>query len=287
MNPAADGGQRCYRHPDRDAYISCQRCERPICPDDMREASVGFQCPTCVQQGSKGVRRPRTTAGGALAAHAGVVSMVLIAINVAVFVLTDLVRLDDVVAAGAMVGADVMTRGGTVYPGVADGGYWRLITSAFLHGGLAHLAFNMIALYLFGPFVERALGTWRFVAAYLTAALVSGVFVYVLADPRTTTVGASGAVFGLFGMALVLMLKAREDVRGLLVLLAINGVFSVIGARISWEGHLGGFVAGLLLGAVMAYAPRQRRTLVQVGALVLLWAVAAGVVALRTSSLLA
>lgn len=278
------GAPRCYRHPDREAYISCQRCERPICPDDMREASVGFQCPECVSAGNQRVRTARTVAGGALQSREGIVSMSLIGVNLAVFVLTDLLGVRALTAWGAMIGADVISNG-TLYPGVADGGYWRLLTSAFLHAGVLHIAFNMYALYLFGPFVERALGTWRFVAAYASMAFVSGVFVYWLSDPRTFTVGASGAVFGLFGMALVMLRKARQDVNGLLVLLAINAAISFTG-NISWQGHLGGFVAGCLLGALFSYGSREHRTRRQVLALSALWIVGAAAVALRTALLL-
>jgi membrane associated rhomboid family serine protease len=270
-----EGAARCYRHPDREAYISCQRCERPICPDDMRDASVGFQCPECVQRGAKAVRTPRTVAGGALQSREGIVSMVLIGVNVAVYALQ--------LATGDL--RSPLYRDGTLWPyGVAQGEYWRLLTSAFLHLSVLHIAFNMYALFLFGPFVERALGTARFIAAYVTTAVVSGVFVLWLSDPLGGTAGASGAVFGLFGMALVLLLKARQDVRGLLVLLAINGAISFTG-NISWQGHLGGFVAGLLLGFVFAYAPRERRTLVQVVSFAGLWAAVVVAVLVRTAQL--
>ena len=106
----------------------------------------------------------------------------------------------------------------------------------------------MYALYLFGPYVERSLGTTRFVVAYVTMAVASSVFVYWLTEPDVATIGASGAVFGLFGLALVLLIRTRQDVRGLLVLLAINAFISLQG-NISWQGHLGGFVTGALLGA--------------------------------------
>ncbi|GAA0198731.1 rhomboid family intramembrane serine protease [Cytobacillus oceanisediminis] len=276
-DPRADGAQRCYRHPDREAYISCQRCERPICPDDMRDASVGFQCPECVNKGAKAVRAPRTVAGGAVQTREGIVSMTLIVVNVTLYVLQ--------MATGDL--RSELYQQGTMWPfGVAEGQYWRLLTSAFLHLSVLHIAFNMYALYLFGPFVERALGTVRFIAAYVTTAVVSGVFVLWLSNPLGGTAGASGAVFGLFGMALVLLLKARQDVRGLLVLLAINGAISFTG-NISWQGHLGGFVAGCLLGLVFAYAPRERRTLVQVLAFTGIWVAVVVAVALRTASLTA
>lgn len=284
--PASD--YRCYRHPDREAYISCQRCERLICPECMREAAVGFQCPSCIAEGAKTVRSPRTIAGGAISANAGIVSMVLIGLNVVGFLLTLATGGNGgaVFQHGAMLSSSAVTTSGEVLRGVDDGAYWRLITSAFLHENVLHIALNMYALYLFGPFVERALGTARFVAAYLTAAVVASVFVYWLSEPLGLTIGASGAVFGLFAMALVLLLRAKQDVRTLLVLLAINGVISLQG-NISWQGHLGGFLAGLALGGLFAYAPRDRRTLVQVSVLVVVWVGIIAAVALRTADLTA
>lgn len=272
--PAED--YRCYNHPDREAYISCQRCERLICPDCMREASVGFQCPSCIAEGAKTIRQPRTLAGGAVPGRDGLVSMILIGINVAAYVAQ--------LATGNRAG-DVYQQGALQGYLTADGDYWRLLTSAFLHGSMLHLLFNMYALYLFGPFVERALGTARYVVAYLTSAFAGSIVVYLLADPATVTIGASGAVFGLFGMALLFLLKAKQDVRTLLVLLAINAFISVAGPNISWEGHLGGFVAGVVLGAAFAYAPRDRRTLVQALVIGGLWIAIIAAFVLRTSQL--
>lgn len=275
MNLPAEG-YRCYRHPDREAYISCQRCERLICPECMREAAVGFQCPTCITEGAKTIRQPKTLAGGTISGNEGRVSLILIGINVAAYVaqLATDGRVGGVYERGALRGLEV-----------ADGEYWRLLTSAFLHGSLLHLLFNMYALYLFGPFVERALGTTRFIAAYLTTAIVGSVFVYVLADPLTVTIGASGAVFGLFGMALLFLLKAKQDVRTLLVLLAINAFISIAAPNISWEGHLGGFVAGIVLGAAFAYAPRGSKSAVQALVFSALWIAAIAAIVLRTISL--
>ena len=272
--PAED--YRCYNHPDREAYISCQRCERLICPDCMREASVGFQCPSCIAEGAKTVRQPKTLAGGTVTGRDGRVSMILIGINVAAYVAQ--------LATGNRAG-DVYQQGALQGYLTADGDYWRLLTSAFLHGSMLHLLFNMYALYLFGPFVERALGTARFVIAYLTAAMAGSIAVYLLAAPTTVTIGASGAVFGLFGMALLLLLKAKQDVRTLLVLLAVNAFISVAGPDISWEGHLGGFVAGLALGAAFAYAPRDRRTLVQALVVGALWIAMIAAFVVRTGQL--
>lgn len=273
--PASD--YRCYRHPDREAYISCQRCERRICPECMREASVGFQCSSCVSEGAKTVRAPRTTAGGVISVHAGRVSTAIIALNVIAFILTQ--------ATGGRTG-EIFTNGAQAGILVADGELWRMLTSSFLHRDVLHLLSNVIVLFLFGPFVERALGTTRYIAAYLTSAVVASAFVYLLTDPFVFTIGASGAVFGLFGMALFLLLKAKEDVRTLLVLLAINAFVSVTNSSISWQGHLGGFVAGVALGAAFAYAPRDRKQIVQIAAFAALWIFVIVAVILRTSNLL-
>ncbi len=271
--PAQD--HRCYRHPDREAYISCQRCSLLICPDCMRDASVGFHCPECVTEGAKTIRAPRTIAGGAVSANVGRVSFVLIGLNVVAYI-----------AQLATEGQpdSVFQRGAMQSYAVADGDYWRLLTAAFLHGSLLHIAFNMYALYLFGPFVEKALGTARFIAAYLTTAIASSVFVYWLENPLTPTIGASGAVFGLFGMALLLLLRAKQDVTTLLVLLAINAVISLQG-NISWQGHLGGFVAGCILGAAFAYAPRDRKQAVQVFVFAAVWIVMIAAIVIRTGQL--
>jgi membrane associated rhomboid family serine protease len=282
--PASD--YRCYRHPDREAYISCQRCERLICPECMNEASVGFQCPSCIAAGAKAVRAPRTIAGGLVSANVGVVSMALIGINVLAFVLTLATGGNSgaVFQHGAMLSATAVNNSGEVLTGVDEGAYWRLLSSAFLHESLLHIAFNMYALYLFGPFVERALGRARFIGAYLTVSIGASVFVYWLSEPRGLTIGASGAVFGLFGMALIFLLKAKQDVSTLLVLLAINAFLSTRG-NISWQGHLGGFVVGCLLGLAFAYAPRDKRTLAQAGVLSAMWIGIVVAIIVRTGQL--
>lgn len=241
----------------------------------MNDAAVGFHCPSCVSEGRKSVRQPRTMAGGLIPTDAGRISLALIVLNVGVFLAQIGTRGQhpSVFEAGAMQGI-----------AVASGQYWRLLTSAFLHAGLLHLLFNMYALYLFGPVAERALGTARFIATYVTVAVVSSVFVYWLSDPSTPTIGASGAIFGLFGLVLVLMIKVGQDVRTLLVLLVINGLIS-LQSGISWQAHLGGFVAGLVLGAVFAYAPRAGRSLWQALSFAVIWVGAVAAIAAQTSAL--
>lgn len=260
---------RCYRHGDRETYISCQRCGRPICPDCMRQASVGFHCPECVAEAARSVRPARTYAGGLVPARIGVVSMVLIGINVAVWVLILATggTASEVYLRTAMTGGPFAPRAGI--DGVADGAYWRLLTAAFVHVQIIHILFNMYALAIFGPLLEQLLGRLRFVVLYVTGALVASVAVYWFTPPGAFTVGASGAIFTLFGAAIVLLLRRGQDVSSLLMLLAFNVFITFTFPNISWQGHLGGLAAGLVLGAVFGYAPRRVRTAVQAGAFTL------------------
>jgi membrane associated rhomboid family serine protease len=151
------------------------------------------------------------------------------------------------------------------------GEWWRLITAAFLHASLTHLLLNMLALWVVGSVVEPRLGRWRYLTVYLVSALAGSVFSY-LADPVSqASVGASGAVFGLFGSLFVLALRLRFDVRGILAIIAINAVIGFIpGFNINWRAHLGGLVAGALLTAAMVYAPQRHRLLISIGASVLI-----------------
>ncbi|MGZ4637580.1 MAG: rhomboid family intramembrane serine protease [Actinomycetes bacterium] len=274
--------QTCYRHPEREAHIRCTRCDRRICPDCMVSAAVGFQCPECVREANKGVREARTQFGGRVTGGAGVVTKALIVINVVVLLLTMAsTQLRDHLE---LIG---LARDASTFQlvGVADGEYWRLLTAAFLHAGFLHLALNMYALYLFGPPLEAALGRVRFLALYIIAALGGNALSYAFSAPNQPSVGASGAVFGLLGAFLVVNRKLGRDTSGLLVLVAINFAFGFIAPNIDWRAHLGGLIAGALVGMAFVHAPPARRTLTQTtGAVVVLLGIAA-LVAWRTASL--
>ena len=279
----------CYRHAGRETYIRCQRCDRPICPDCMHPAAVGFQCPECVREGARSTRQARTPYGGTLRGGGPVVTWALLGINALVFLAVSstggntsrvLTTLGLLPTGGYF--ADPGSPGGAYYArGVADGAYWQLLTSAFTHVQVWHIFFNMMALYLLGPQLELVLGRLRYAALFLLSGLVGSTTVYWLAAESSLTIGASGAIFGLMGALLVLALKVRGNVQGLLTLLAVNGVITVLGAQyISWQGHLGGLVGGLALGAVMVYAPRRRRGMVQfAGCVLVALAILAAVVA--------
>ena len=276
----------CYRHAGRETHIRCQRCERPICPDCMNQASVGFHCPDCVKEAARTTRQARTAYGGRPPGSPGVVTTTLIAINLVVFVLVAVTGGSDgwllPQLALIPVGAVYLVNGQPDFvEGIADGAAWQLVTSMFTHVEIWHIGFNMLALYVLGPQLEMVLGRARFLALYLLSGLVGSATVYWLASESSVTVGASGSLFGLMAALLVVAVKARGDVQGLLTLVAINVAITIFGRGfISWQGHLGGFVGGLLLALVLVYAPRARRSTWQVlGISLIALATAAAVVA--------
>ncbi|MEU2594506.1 rhomboid family intramembrane serine protease [Streptomyces albidoflavus] len=260
----------CYRHPDRETGISCVRCERPICPECMVSASVGFQCPDCVRGGSGtgsfAVNAPRTIAGGTITADPRLLTKILLGINAAVF-LAVLVMDEEFAARYLMlVGAFPPPElGWEPVMGVAAGEWYRLVTSMFTHQKFLHLASNMLLLWWLGGPLEAALGRARYLALYLVSGLAGSALTYVIAAPGQFSLGASGAVFGLMGATVVLMRRLNQDLRPVLVLVALNLVFTVLAPRISWEAHVGGLVAGAIIGYAMVHAPRGRRALIQWG----------------------
>lgn len=263
----------CYRHPDRPTYVRCTRCQRPICPECMRSAAVGHQCVDCVTAGAQSVRPVRTTFGGVQRSGAPVVTYELIAANVLMFVL------------------DIASRGLKQQlvlwaPAVAAGEYYRLITSAFIHFGIAHILFNMWALYVLGPPLEQHLGRLRFGALYGLSALGGSTLVYLVAPIGSATAGASGAVFGLFGATFVVARRLNLDIKWLIILIAANLVITFTVPGISWQGHLGGLLTGALIAAAYVYAPKDNRTLVQAAVTITTLVVLAGLIVWRTADLL-
>ncbi|MFG2051660.1 rhomboid family intramembrane serine protease [Micromonospora sp. NPDC048935] len=278
----------CYRHPGRETYVRCTRCDRPICPDCMREASVGHQCPECVNEGRRSVRPARTAFGGGTAGRHGYVTKALIALNVLLMVLSIASdRGGDAAVGGSgfgglMGGSTPLTNWGSVLGlavlpdgtlgGIAEGQWYRLVTAMFLHYGVIHLLLNMWALWVLGRSLEANLGRVRFAALYLIAGFGGNVAAYLFSARNATTAGASTAIFGLFAALLIIERKMGRDISQIIPILVINLVFTLAVPGISIPGHLGGLVVGALMALVLAYAPRGRRTLVQVtgGAIILL-----------------
>lgn len=280
----------CYRHPDRETYIRCQRCDRPICPDCMQPASVGFQCPECVRDGARSTRQGLTPYGGKRSGDPRLTSFVLIALNVAVFVAVYLTgrgrsSLVDLLALLPQSAVRLGAGGPVEVQGVSGGAVWQLLTSGFTHVQLLHIAFNMLALYFLGPTLESVLGRTRFLAVYLVSLLGGSAAVMLLAAPNGQTIGASGAIFGLFGALLVVALKVRGQVQQILVWLGLNLVITFTVPGISWQGHLGGLVTGAVLAAAIVYAPKQRRAMVHWGAVGLVVVAVMVLIALRAAAL--
>jgi membrane associated rhomboid family serine protease len=277
----------CVRHPDRETYLSCSRCGRPACPDCLRSAPVGQHCVDCIREGNRGVRRPTALFGGRAVSGAPV-TWVLVGLNVLGY-LTEWVY-PRVVRYLDMIGSaydPVLHQ--TV--GVAHGQWYRLLTSAFLHEpglsgfGPAHIIFNMWALILVGPALEQMLGRLRFLSVYLLSALGGAVLLYVIGPPNGPALGASGAIFGLFGAWFVVARRLHLDSRAIVFLIVLNLAISFAVPSIAWQDHVGGLITGSVLTAAYAYAPRQHRALVQAGATLAVIAVLVVAVLSRDSQL--
>lgn len=262
--PQPNGVQACYRHPGQQTGVCCARCDRPICVECMNQASVGFHCPECVRAGEQSARAPRTTYGGRLTSGGALVTKVLIVLNVLVFVATKV--FSDQFTEALMLVRGPAWNGALEEVGVAVGPeqWYRMVTAVFLHQQVWHIAMNMLALWLVGPQLESLLGRARFLGLYLVSGL-GGAALYVLtAANNEASLGASGAIFGLFGAVLVLTRRQNYDVRPVLALIAINLVFTfAFHNAIDWRGHVGGLVVGTLVAVGLVYPPRAWRGLVQ------------------------
>lgn len=252
----------CVRHVDRPTGLRCTRCDRPCCPECLREAPVGYHCVDCLAQAEQGRRHPVTVAGARLGSKPVVVP-VLIAVNVLAFVLT-------AVQAGSMSSNHLSSTffSYALWPLlVAAGEWWRLLTSGFLHIGVVHLLMNMIALWVIGRDLEMLLGRVRFIAVYVLALLGGSAAIFLMGEEAAPVAGASGAVYGLMGGIAVAALRLKVSLRPVLLVIGLNVVLSVTIPGISLLGHLGGLVLGAVATAALVYAPRDRRVLFQAGAL--------------------
>jgi membrane associated rhomboid family serine protease len=243
---------RCYRHPDRETAVSCSGCGRPICTDCMTPSPVGMRCPECAGRAS-GVRRVSSAVSRSDTPYA---TYVLIAVNVAVFIA------EVATSAGAASiegGGRLIRDGGLLGPAISnDGEVYRIVTAGFLHAGPLHLLFNMFALYVLGTLLEPAIGMPRFCGIYL-AGLLAGSFGALLLSPDQNTVGASGAIFGLFGAAFLIARRRQlENLASQIGLwLVLNLVFTLSIPGISIGGHLGGLVGGTLAAFVITAGERR------------------------------
>ncbi|HWG57359.1 MAG TPA: rhomboid family intramembrane serine protease [Gaiellaceae bacterium] len=243
---------RCYRHADRETGVSCSECGRGICPDCMRFAPVGIRCPEHAGE-AHGAKRVVQRAQVATHAAPGSIAKTLVGINVGIYLLQ------------LAMGAPISGAGGSIYvngalygPLVAEGEWWRLLSSAFLHGGFVHLAMNMLALWWFGPALEGLLGPWRFLLLYVASGLAGSAGALV-DTPEIPVVGASGAIYGVFGAILVLERQGTYAFGGSVIpLLVLNFAFTLFIPGISKGGHIGGFVGGALAILVLSRFGQRR-----------------------------
>lgn len=284
----------CPRHPSRESYVRCQRCERPVCPDCQRPAAVGVQCVDCVKQQAKTVRAPRAVFGGSATGGRPLVTQVIIGACAVAYVLQWAVP--------------NFTGNYDFWPGAALEQPIRFLSSAFLHlqGLPFHILMNMWLLWLLGQELEPLLGRARFAATYLLSAIGGSVVYLLMAAPVSYeavengfatkpwyaptwdqgAVGASGAVFGLLGALLVVNKRMRRDNRGLWTLILINAAIGFIGGlNIAWQDHLGGLLTGAACAAVIAYAPAARRRVLHPLGLVVVAGLLVGLVLLKVSTL--
>lgn len=246
----------CYRHPDRQSFILCQRCGRTICPECQTQAAVGVHCPECTREARMSAPRRRpaavTAARVALGNGAPVATWSIMALCVLVFIVQ--------YATGGP-GGGLATLALIDFSPWVPSEPWRMLTALFLHASFIHIALNMFSLYVFGPILERMLGRTRFIVLYLLSGY-GGSLAVLLIDPSIPVLGASGALFGLFTAFFVIQRGLGGNGNSLLVLIAINLVIGFVpGLNIAWQAHVGGLVVGALVALIFMRTRRiDRRT---------------------------
>jgi len=262
-NPAYDSDNTCYRHPDRQSFVLCQRCGRTICPECQTPAAVGVHCPECVreQRAQFAANRRATGPSGMTVARRRFAmldqkaTVVIVAVSVVLWLLNEV--------SGGVVNAWL-----SYWTPLVGTQPWRLVTGLFVHSSFFHILFNMWAVWIFGRMLENILGTWRFVALYFLAGLGGDLAVSLL-TPGTPVVGASGAIFGLFAAFFVIQRSLGYNAVQLLVIMGLNLVVGFLpGTNISWQAHVGGIVLGFVTGFVFSKTRNVRQRGLQIGLLV-------------------
>jgi len=243
----------CYRHPNRETGVSCSNCGKPICPECMTPTPVGMRCPECASQRTKVVRNPTGTPSQFSAYPA---TVILIAINVVAF----LAEIGSGSGGLSNAGGSVYTHYSLLGAGVSEGEWYRLVTGGFLHAGLLHIGFNMFALYIVGRVLEPAIGTPRFLALYFASLLAGSFGALLLTGPFEPTIGASGAIFGLFAATGILArgrgMNTLANEIGFLIVINLLFTFSI--PHISIGGHLGGLVGGAICALAIIAGDRGK-----------------------------
>ena len=250
----------CYRHPDRQSFVLCQRCLRTICGECQTPLPVGVICPECLAEQRKAAsanvtRMPRRRPSGIDGKPVVTYTLVIVT---SVFYLIGLIP-----GIGLYVQNLLAFHAQLAYVQP-----WRLLTVTLVHASIFHIAFNMLALWALGRSLEPLLGRWRFLALYLLSALGGSVLTALLA-PNTWVVGASGAVWGLLGAMFVIGRHLGANVTAIAVLLGINLVITFLpGSNIAWQAHIGGGLVGALIGVIFARTRKIRQRALQIWLLV-------------------
>ena len=255
----------CYRHPDRESYVVCQRCGRTICPECQTQAAVGVHCPECVKEARQSQPRSARTGPSFLRRFRGAADAGRPVVTYAIMALCIVIWLLELVP----VIGDVIYSQGAYAPG-APYNYttskpWTMLTSAFLHspGSIFHILFNMYSLFIFGPMVEHLLGRGRYIALYLIAAFAGSVGVLAL-SPGSIVVGASGAIFGLLGAYFVIARKLGGNTMQLVIVIGLNLAIGFFVPNIAWQAHLGGLIGGAAVAAVYLATRNRSQKKIQV-----------------------
>ncbi len=267
--PVGARANYCYRHPDRESYVLCQRCGRTICGECQTPGAVGVVCPECMAQ--QRAAHPRTKPAWMTrlsGQNAPVVTYAIIGVCVLVFI---------VQTVGDLLGLQVTNAlryaGAYSYPAAVSGAFepWRMFTSIFAHANILHLLINMYTLFIFGSALEPMLGRARYLALFLISGFAGSLGVLLIASPIVPVVGASGAIFGLFGAYFIIQRRLGGNATQMLVLLAINlGIGFLPGFNIAWQAHVGGLVGGVLVGLIFVETRQVNRRRWQLPLLVLL-----------------
>ena len=224
----------CTYHTDRETNVRCSRCEKYICTDCMRPASIGYQCPECSSDSTPVIREISKNSFIPNQENNQVtklLSITLISIYVAQFVLGDI----------------LISNFALFAPSISTGQWWRLITAGFLHGSILHLLFNVYILWVLGSQLESILGKAKFVVIYFVSLIGGSIASFLFSPFGTYSIGASGAIFGLMGAMLVVGRKKRLDISQVAVLVVLNVVIGFVLSGIDWRAHLGGLAAGSLI----------------------------------------
>jgi len=254
----------CYRHPDRETYLSCSNCGRPICPDCSHEAPVGQKCPECLRAGGKQrIVNGRAAISGPSFQTSPVV-FTLIAINVVIFMIglySPSLHNNLINDYGSLRLARTQT--GAII-GIGAGEWWRAITYAFLHAGFLHILFNMYFLYIFGPRLEQQVKAGAFTGIFLASAAGGSLASFLFGPPNIPSIGASGALFGLFGAWLYAAYRQRGSAAGKAMfnqlggILLLNMALPLFIPDIDWRGHVGGLVTGVVIALLWERIARGR-----------------------------